>query len=142
MRHAQTAKYPFFDIEIFQNRTILLGCIVAMLGYTALFTNSVLLPFYLTDIMHLDPVKIGLLIMPFPVTLALTSAVSGALNAKWQELGIGEIRLVRAFKFHGKIYCFYKDGTAVSAIIAPPICCSLGGLSRLRCRCTSRTSSL
>ncbi len=83
MRHAQTAKHPFFDIEIFQNRTILLGCIVAMLGYTALFTNSVLLPFYLTDIMHLDPVKIGLLIMPFPVTLAVASAVSGTLNAKW-----------------------------------------------------------
>ena len=33
--------------------------------------------------MHLDPIKIGLLIMPFPVTLAVASAVSGTLNAKW-----------------------------------------------------------
>ena len=33
--------------------------------------------------MHLDPIKIGLLIMPFPVTLAIASAVSGTLNARW-----------------------------------------------------------
>jgi len=39
------------------------------------------------------------------------------LNRKWQELGIGEIRLIRAFKYHGKLYCFYKDGQVFSAII-------------------------
>ncbi len=83
MRRSTTAKNPFFEIALFRNKTILYGCIVAMLGYTALFTNSVLLPFYLTDIMGLDPVKIGLLIMPFPVMLAVASAVSGTLNAKW-----------------------------------------------------------
>ena len=39
------------------------------------------------------------------------------LNKKWQDSGIGEIRLVRAFKYHGKLYCFSKDGTVVSTII-------------------------
>jgi len=78
-----SAKHPFLELSIFKNKTISYGCLVAMLGYTALFSNSVLLPFYLTDIMHLDPIKIGLLIMPFPVTLAIASAVSGTLNAKW-----------------------------------------------------------
>lgn len=39
------------------------------------------------------------------------------LNRKWQELGIGEIRLVRALKYHGKLYCFYKDDQVFSAII-------------------------
>ena len=33
--------------------------------------------------MHLDPIHIGMLILPFPITLAITSAVSGALCAKW-----------------------------------------------------------
>ncbi len=82
-RREHTAKYPFMGLSIFKNKTISYGCLVAVLGYTALFTNSVLLPFYLTDIMHMDPMKIGLLIMPFPVTLAIASAVSGTLNAKW-----------------------------------------------------------
>lgn len=39
------------------------------------------------------------------------------LNAKWREMGIGEIRVVQVFKYHGKSYCFYKEGTPISAII-------------------------
>ncbi|WP_055107619.1 restriction endonuclease PLD domain-containing protein [Paenibacillus ihumii] len=39
------------------------------------------------------------------------------LNRKWQEAGIGEIRIVKAFKYHGKLYCFYHDGKPFSAII-------------------------
>lgn len=39
------------------------------------------------------------------------------LNRKWQTAGIGEVRMVRAFKYHGKIYCFYKDNVPFAAII-------------------------
>ena len=40
-----------------------------------------------------------------------------ALNQKWVDAGIGEIRLVRVFKYHGKLYAFYKDQQVKSAII-------------------------
>lgn len=40
-----------------------------------------------------------------------------AMNQKWMEAGIGEIRLVRTFKYHGKLYAFYKDQKVRSAII-------------------------
>ena len=83
LHRERNTKRPFLELSLFKNKTISYGCVVAMLGYTALFTNSVLLPFYLTDIMHMDPIKIGLLIVPFPITLAIASAVSGTLNAKW-----------------------------------------------------------
>ena len=39
------------------------------------------------------------------------------LNRKWTEAGRGEIRIVKAFKYHGKLYCFYKDGQPFSSII-------------------------
>ena len=39
------------------------------------------------------------------------------LNEKWRQLGIGEIRITRSFKYHGKLYSFYKDGAIRSAII-------------------------
>lgn len=39
------------------------------------------------------------------------------LNKKWQESGIGEIRIVKAFKYHGKLYVFYKDNLPYSAIL-------------------------
>ena len=39
------------------------------------------------------------------------------INKKWVENGIGEIRIIKAFKYHGKVYCFYKDGKPVSAVM-------------------------
>ncbi len=39
------------------------------------------------------------------------------LNKKWQDMGIGEIRIVRSLKYHGKVYCFYKNNTPISAVI-------------------------
>ena len=83
LRREKTSPNPFIGLSIFRIKAISYGLMVAILGYTALFVNSVLLPFYLTDIMGMDPVKIGLLMLPFPITLALASAVSGALCARW-----------------------------------------------------------
>lgn len=34
-----------------------------------------------------------------------------ALNKKWMESGIGEIRLVKAFKYHGKVFVFHTLST-------------------------------
>lgn len=83
MRREKHTQNPFIGLSIFQIPAISFGCLIAVLGFTSVFTNSVLLPFYLTDIMQMDPIKIGMLILPFPVTLAISSAVSGALCAKW-----------------------------------------------------------
>ncbi|MBR2864684.1 MAG: MFS transporter [Elusimicrobiaceae bacterium] len=83
IRREKNAVSPFMGLGIFRIKAISYGCAVAVLGYTSLFTNSVLLPFYLTDIMQMDPVKIGLLMLPFPITLAITSPLAGSLCAKW-----------------------------------------------------------
>lgn len=40
-----------------------------------------------------------------------------ALNKKWMDLGIGEIRAARAFKFHGKIYAFLGNNSVHSAVV-------------------------
>lgn len=39
------------------------------------------------------------------------------INQKWQESNIGEIRIVKPFKYHGKIYCFYRNKSLYSAIV-------------------------
>ena len=39
------------------------------------------------------------------------------INQKWQESNIGEIRIVKPFKYHGKIYCFYRNKSPYSAIV-------------------------
>ena len=48
------------------------------------------------------------------------------INKKWKEAGIGEIRMIKAFKYHGKLYVFYKDGKPFSAILGSA---SLGAIT-------------
>ena len=40
-----------------------------------------------------------------------------SINEKWRKADIGEIRMMRAFKYHGKLYSFLKNGVPKSAII-------------------------
>ncbi|AHC40146.1 hypothetical protein OVS_00780 [Mycoplasma ovis str. Michigan] len=42
------------------------------------------------------------------------------INEKWRREGIGEIRLVHSCKYHGKLYCFYRNNRIISAIIGSP----------------------
>lgn len=39
------------------------------------------------------------------------------INAKWKSEGIGEIRLVKAFKYHGKAYLFSASDEPFDAVI-------------------------
>ena len=39
------------------------------------------------------------------------------INSRWKKKKIGEIRLIKAFKYHGKMYCFYKDKKVFAAIL-------------------------
>ena len=39
------------------------------------------------------------------------------INLKWKNEGRGEIRFVRPFKYHGKVYCFYKNGKPFAAML-------------------------
>lgn len=40
-----------------------------------------------------------------------------SLNEAWKRAGVGEVRIVKAFKYHGKLYTFYKKGDPVAGII-------------------------
>lgn len=39
------------------------------------------------------------------------------INKKWLDAGKGEIRIIKSLKYHGKLFCFYKNGKPFSAII-------------------------
>ena len=39
------------------------------------------------------------------------------INKKWNDAGIGEIRIVRSLKYHGKLYVFLKDNKPLAAFV-------------------------
>ncbi|MDD2502540.1 MAG: NgoFVII family restriction endonuclease [Clostridia bacterium] len=40
-----------------------------------------------------------------------------AINDRWKYKGIGEIRIANTFKYHGKLYCFSKNGQPFSSVL-------------------------
>ena len=104
----RVSKTPFIGLSIFKVRAISYGYAVAVLGFMAVFTNSVLFPFYATDILHLDPVQTGLLILPFPVALALSSPISGLLSEKYPARLITTIGL--GLVIAGTLMFSFMDG--------------------------------
>ncbi|WP_018758497.1 restriction endonuclease PLD domain-containing protein [Paenibacillus terrigena] len=40
-----------------------------------------------------------------------------SLNEAWKQAGVGEVRIVKTLKYHGKLYTFYKNGHPVAGII-------------------------
>jgi hypothetical protein len=39
------------------------------------------------------------------------------INKKWNDAEIGEIRVVRAMKYHGKLYAFFKENKPIAAFV-------------------------
>ena len=39
------------------------------------------------------------------------------INKRWNDAGIGEIRMVRSLKYHGKLYVFYKENKPLAAFV-------------------------
>ena len=75
--------YPLINFAMFKIRPFAFGNLAVMLSYMAMFTNSVLLPFYLMEILKFNAFKSGLLILPYSVTLSVTAPIAGYLAGKY-----------------------------------------------------------
>lgn len=75
--------YPLINFSMFKIKPFTFGNLAVMTSYMAMFTNSILLPFYLMEILGYDAFKAGLLILPYSVTLSVTAPISGSLAGKY-----------------------------------------------------------
>ncbi len=75
--------YPLINFDIFKIKTFTFGTLAVMTSYMAMFTNSVLLPFFLQEILKYNPFVTGLLILPYSVTLSVTAPICGNLAGKF-----------------------------------------------------------
>ena len=48
------------------------------------------------------------------------------INDDWHSSGIGEVRVTKSMKYHGKVYVFFKDNIAIAAVVGSH---NLGALS-------------
>lgn len=76
-------KYPLINFELFKIRPFTFGNLAVMTSYMAMFTNSILLPFFLQEILKYNPLVTGLLILPYSVTLSVVAPISGRMSGKY-----------------------------------------------------------
>ena len=75
--------YPLINFSLFKIKTFTFGNLGVMTSYMAMYTNSILLPFFLQEIMEYNAFVTGLLILPYSVTLSVTAPICGRLAGKY-----------------------------------------------------------
>lgn len=72
--------YPLIDFSMFKIKPFTYGNLAVMMSYMAMYTNSILLPFFLQEILKYNPFVTGLLILPYSLTLSVAAPISGRLS--------------------------------------------------------------
>lgn len=80
--HERRAQEPMIDLSLFKRWPFLAGNLSGLLSFMAMFSNNMLLPFYLHSILLLSPEEIGLAITPFPLVMAVAAPISGYLSER------------------------------------------------------------
>lgn len=80
--HEGRVEHPMIDLSLFKRWPFLAGNIAGLLSFMAMFSNNMLMPFYLHSVLLLSPTEIGLAITPFPLLMAITAPASGYLSEK------------------------------------------------------------
>ena len=85
-RLPSTARLPagskrpsLFDVSLFRNRTFVSGAFSSLLGYAALFTITIAMPFYLELAQRRNVAAAGLIIGVMPVALSCVAPFAGSL---------------------------------------------------------------
>ncbi len=74
--------HPMIDLSLFGIWPFLSGNIVAFLAFMSMFSNAILLPFYLQQQLHLSPLLTGIVLSTLPLAMAVTSPASGYLSER------------------------------------------------------------
>lgn len=75
--------HPMINLSLFRNQPFLIGNLSGGLSFTAMFANNMILPFYLQGILNYSPAQAGLILMVFPIVMAVVAPLSGHASDKF-----------------------------------------------------------
>lgn len=83
-RHPQ----PVVDFSLFRERTFASAALSLLLSFMASFSVAVMLPFYFEQLRGWGSARTGMMLTPYPLTLALVGPVSGSLADRFGTRGL------------------------------------------------------
>lgn len=82
------SKAPLFDISLLKNRTFWTANLAGFLIFVAFSSVSVLMPFFLEEVLHFSPQKAGLFMTAIPLTIFVVAPVSGRISDRLGSQGL------------------------------------------------------
>lgn len=77
---------PMIEISLFHSWPFTAGSLAGLLSFVAMFSNNMLMPFYLHSVLNMTPTQMGLIIAPFPILMAITAPISGYLSERIRHI--------------------------------------------------------
>ena len=85
------SQQPIIDLSLFKNSLFTLSVICVLIQFFAMSGISIIQPFYIEDVLKIDPGSTGLIMMSFPIVMGIMSPLSGYISDK---VGAAKITLV------------------------------------------------
>jgi EmrB/QacA subfamily drug resistance transporter len=76
----QRVAEPMLNLDLFRSRDLTVNLATGFVSFFALSGLLLVVPFYLTDVMHLSPREIGLVLGAVPIAMGIVAPMSGALS--------------------------------------------------------------
>jgi EmrB/QacA subfamily drug resistance transporter len=76
----QKARNPIFHFSLLKSRYLTQSAICPFLAFVGLTANSILMPFYLQDVMGLTPQQLGLFMMTVPASMLIFAPLAGHVS--------------------------------------------------------------
>lgn len=82
---------PIVDLSLFKNSLFTISIVCVLIQFFALSGISIIQPFYIEDVLKIDPGSTGLVMMSLPIVMGIMSPLSGYISDK---IGAAKITLV------------------------------------------------
>ncbi len=82
---------PIVDLTLFRNPLFTISIICVLIQFFAMSGISIIQPFYIEDVLKIDPGSTGLVMMSLPIVMGIMSPISGYISDK---VGAAKVTLV------------------------------------------------
>lgn len=109
--------HPMVDLSIFNNRLFSMGNLSSLLSFVAQFSVILLMPFYLQQLLKLQPSEAGLLFIPMPLTMLLVAPISGVISDRIDSRYISSFGMVITALGMWQLSLLHIESTRLSMIL-------------------------
>lgn len=83
LRFESRSREPMIDLGLFRNSLFSTNLITGAITFIASAGTTILMPFYLENLLNYSPRMVGLLMAVVPVSMGIISPISGILSDRW-----------------------------------------------------------